>query len=73
LVEEARSMLSDAELPKNHWGEAVNTANFVTNRMVNQQTKKSPYEMMFAKKPRWNDMKRFGQKAYVIIPQQKRR
>lgn len=73
LMEAARSMLSDAKLPSNHWAEAVNTANDVTNRIVNQVTKKSPFEMMFNKKPNWNDLRAFGSEAYVMVPKEKRR
>lgn len=73
LMEAARSMLSDSKLPRNHWAEAVNTANDTTNRIVNQATKKSPYEVMFNKKPNWNELRAFGSEAFVMVPQEKRR
>lgn len=66
-------MISDSELPMNHWGEAISTANYVTNRITNRETGKSPYEVMFGKKPKWNELRRFGCEAYVMIPQEKRR
>ena len=73
LMEAARTMLEDAKLPKNHWAEAVNTANHVQNRILNKQTGISPYEAMFEEKPRWNELKQFGSKVYVMIPNEKRR
>lgn len=73
LMEAARTMLSESGLPKNHWGEAVSTANYVTNRIVNQSTGKSPYEVMFGKKPRWEELRAFGCDAYVMIPKELRR
>lgn len=73
LMESARTMLSESKLPKTFWAEAVNTANNTANRIIRRDTGKSPYEMMFGKPPRWEDMKQFGAEAYVMIPKEKRR
>jgi hypothetical protein len=34
LIESARSMMSHANLPKDFWAEAVNTATFIRNRVT---------------------------------------
>ena len=75
LVEAARIMLTSANLPKNYWGEAVNTANFVLNRIAagKGETRMSPFEKLFKKKPNLLDMHEFGTEAYVMIPAEKRR
>lgn len=68
LLEAARTMLSDSGLPKNHWAEAINHANHVTNRIVNQKTGQSPYEVMFGKQPKWNELRAFGCEGFVMFP-----
>jgi hypothetical protein len=73
LMEAVRTMLEDAKLPNNHWGEALYTANYTQNRIVNKKTGKTPMEMMFGEQPEWHEMKRFGCDAYVMVPYEKRR
>lgn len=73
LVEAARSMITDSGLPKSLWAEAISTANYVFNRVVNVKTKMSPYEIMFHDKPKINNFVKFGCDAYVMIPYEKRR
>jgi transposase InsO family protein len=73
LVEAARTMMNDAKLPMYLWAEAVDTANHVQNRLVNRETLKSPFEILFNKKPRYEQLRRFGCDAYVKIPDEKRR
>ena len=72
LVEAARTMISESGLSKIFWAEAVNTANYVFNRIVSK-TRKSPLEMMFGEKPRIKHFNEFGCDAYVMIPYEKRR
>ena len=72
LVEAARTMLSDSELPKNHWAEAINTANHAQNRIIGKSGH-SPFERFFNKKPTWNELRRFGCEVYAMIPDEKRR
>jgi transposase InsO family protein len=73
LMEAARTMLSEANLPKRFWAEAIHTANYVTNRIVQREKGKSSYEMLLKKKPSYLEMKAFGTEAYVMIPKEKRR
>lgn len=74
LVEKARSMLLEANLSKNMWGEAVLTATYLTNRSPTQVLEKeTPAEMWFLQKPNISKIRVFGCKAYVHIPQEKRK
>lgn len=69
----ARTMLNDANLSKNHWAEAVASANHSTNRIISRGHDKSPYEMLFEKKPKWCEFRQFGCEVYVKVPDAKRR
>jgi len=73
LVEAARSMLDGSGFGKRMWEEAINTANYTFNRMVNKKSVMSPYEAMFNEKPRLKQAHEFGCDAYVMIPSEKRR
>lgn len=73
LVERAKCMLSDANLPKIYWAEAVSTAAYILNRspsrVLNDMT---PEEKWSGRKPNISHMKIFGCKAMVHIPKQQR-
>lgn len=73
LMEAARTVLADSELPKTFWGEAVKYAAFMNNRIVNKKHGKTPLELMFDMKPNFNDLYMFGHPVYVLTPNQKRR
>lgn len=65
LIEMARCMLIDSKLSLKYWGEAVNTANYLQNRLPTRTTKKTPYEMLFNKKPTVEHLRIFGCTAYT--------
>jgi transposase InsO family protein len=73
LMNAARTMLIESNLPKNHWAEAVSLANHTTNRIISRGKDKSPYELMFNKKPKWDEFRQFGCEVYVKVPDVKRR
>lgn len=50
LVKMARCMLLDAGLPYMFWGEAINSTNYLQNRLPTKTTRTTPYE-------RWNGVK----------------
>lgn len=62
LMEAARTMLAEANLPNYFWAEAVNTANYVINRIAvgKKGITKSPYEKFFGKKPNLKILQPFG-------------
>lgn len=73
LVEKGRSLLTDAKLPKNLWGEALLTATYLTNRSItNAVENKTPYEMWYKSKPNVSKLKVFGCQTFVMIPSAKR-
>nr|GEZ45780.1 hypothetical protein [Tanacetum cinerariifolium] len=52
LIEAARTMLADSLLPIPFWAEAVNTANYVQNRvLVTKPQNKTPYELLLGRTP----------------------
>lgn len=73
LMEAARTMLYQAKMKNCWWAEAVNTANFIQNRVISKPTKLTPYEVYYNEKPKLLDLHTFGCDVYSMIPQQKRR
>ena len=72
LGEAALTLLSDSNLPKSFWAEAVNHANYCNNRVVSRNEKVSPLQMFCGNKPDWDKMRKFGSDVYMLIPEQKR-
>nr|GEZ46833.1 ribonuclease H-like domain-containing protein [Tanacetum cinerariifolium] len=61
LIEAARTMLADLQLPTTLWAEAINTACYVHNRvLVTKPHNKTPYELLIGRSPNINFMKPFG-------------
>lgn len=73
LIEGARTMLAGSELPISFWAEAINTGNYVFNRIINKRKGKCPYELMFGIKPSMTNFHEFGCDAYVMVPEENRR
>ncbi|XP_076902964.1 uncharacterized protein LOC143557881 [Bidens hawaiensis] len=60
-------MLSDSKLPLFFWGEAINVACFIQNRVIiNKLLKKTPYEVYYKTKPQVNYFKTFGYPCTLI-------
>ncbi|GJX39624.1 ribonuclease H-like domain-containing protein [Tanacetum coccineum] len=61
LIEAAKTMLVDSNLPTTFWAEAVNTACYVLNRVsVIKPHTKTPYELIRGRTPLIDFMKPFG-------------
>jgi hypothetical protein len=73
LMEAARCMLIDAELDKKFWAEAVNTANYLQNRLPSSAIETTPYQLWHKEKPKVNNLQIFGCKGYAVIPKERRR
>ena len=67
LFEMVRSMLYQSKLGKEFWGEALNTAAYLVNRMPSAD-RVSPYEALYGKPPTMANLRTFGCKAYVQYP-----
>lgn len=73
LVERAKCMLIDAQLPKRLWGEAIATATYIINRSPTKSIEgKTPVEMWSCKKPNVSNIKIFGSQVMAQIPKEKR-
>ena len=66
-------MLFDANLENKYWAEAVNTANYLQNRLPTRATDKTPYELWYSRNPDVGNLHIFGYKAYVHVPKEQRR
>src|SRR5260221_9107614 len=74
LMSTARALLHTADLPKQLWGEAVQTAAYVLNRTANSGSAgKSPPELWTGQKPDLSKLHVFGEKVVFHIPAADRR
>ncbi|CAD7079065.1 unnamed protein product [Hermetia illucens] len=64
----------EAQIHKKYWPEIVCAATYLKNRtLTNTVEKKTPYEMFFGRKPDVSNLKLYGSKVFVRIPEQKRK
>ncbi|MBW0499003.1 hypothetical protein O181_038718 [Austropuccinia psidii MF-1] len=69
-----RTLLHESGLPKEFWGFAFMWASRIQNLIPNSLTKDTaPVELLFNKKPCYDQMRLFGELAYIHIPSEKRR
>jgi hypothetical protein len=65
LLETARALMFQASLPRKFWGECIQTATYIINRLpskvIHNQT---PYEIIFGEKPDYDRMRVLGCLAY---------
>lgn len=74
IMESARTMIKQKDLPRMLWAEAVNTAVYILNRTSHSKNpKQTPFEIWYDKKPDLSHIRVFGSTAYVHVPQQMRR
>ncbi|KAL0882308.1 hypothetical protein ABMA27_000825 [Loxostege sticticalis] len=74
LVERAKCMLLNANLPKHYWAEAIHTAAYTINRSPTRSLSfKTPEEMWSGQKPNVSHMRTFGCDAMVHLPKEKRK
>jgi hypothetical protein len=67
IQEMARVMIHSKNLAQHFWGEAVNTACHIINRVyLRPETNKAPYEIWRGKKPIVKYFKTFGSKCYIL-------
>lgn len=73
LIEKAKCLLFDAQLPKCYWAEAVNMAAYLLNRILSSVTGKTPYELYEGRALDLSKLKMFGAPVMVWVPKEKRR
>jgi transposase InsO family protein len=67
IQEMARVMIHSKNLAQHFWGEAVNSAYHIINRVyLRPETNKTPYEIWRGKKPTVKYFKTFGSKCYIL-------
>ncbi|CAF4951965.1 unnamed protein product [Pieris macdunnoughi] len=67
LMDKARCLMLDANIPAKFWAEAVNTANYLINRSPARALKgNSPYEKWVQRTPSGNHLHVFGNRAFVM-------
>ena len=69
VVERARSMLFDSQLPKRCWAEAVSHAVWLKNRTSTCALpgNKTPHDMVHGEPPNMSNIRQFGCKAWVLL------
>ena len=73
VMEMARCMLHENELPKEFWAEVANTTVFLQNRFLAKFLEdKTPFEVRYGYKSSLNFLKVFGSVCFAHIPQVKR-
>ncbi|KAJ3557078.1 hypothetical protein NM688_g1664 [Phlebia brevispora] len=75
LVEMARSMLCNADLPLSYWGDTILYATHIVNRISTRALPDNitPFEAFTRNKPNAAHLRIFSCKAYVHIPDEKHR
>ena len=56
LMEMARCLLLDAQLPRNLWSYAVRASAYIRNRCFNKRTGMTPYECFIGNRPNVSNM-----------------
>ncbi|KAI5748286.1 hypothetical protein M8J77_023876 [Diaphorina citri] len=73
IIEKARTMLSEANVPKVHWSSAVYTAVYLLNRSYTTCVdNKTPAEVWYNQKPDISNLKVYGCIVYYHVPKQLR-
>ncbi|KAK9119163.1 hypothetical protein Scep_017256 [Stephania cephalantha] len=73
IMEMARCLMCEKNLPSEYWAEASHTAVFLLNRLpIKAVVGRTPYEVWFGFKPFLKNLKVFGCLCFVYVPQIKR-
>ena len=73
LLETSRSMMAHSKVPFEFWAEAMNTAVYLRNRSPTTALKgEAPFEKLFNRKPDVSNLRVFGCKSFMHIPDHQR-
>lgn len=73
IVDKARTMLSEANLNKKYWAEAVNISVYLMNRSPTKAISgKTPYEAWYNRRPNLAHLRIFGCQAMAHVPDELR-
>ena len=74
VMETARCLLADAKIHNRYWPEVVKTAAYLKKRtLANTFEKKTPYEIMMGRKPNIINLKLYGSRVFVRVPEVRRK
>ncbi|KAL0457635.1 UNVERIFIED_CONTAM: Retrovirus-related Pol polyprotein from transposon TNT 1-94 [Sesamum latifolium] len=65
LLEMARSMMAQANLPISFWGDAILTAAYILNRVPSKSIPTTPYELWHGRKPNLEGLRPWGSAGFV--------
>ena len=65
LLEMVRSMMAQANLPIQFWGDGLLTATYILNRVPSKSVSSTPYELWSQRKPNLNELHPWRCAAYV--------
>ena len=73
IMDMARCLLEEANVHKKYWPEIICAATYLKNRtLANTIERKTPYEIFFNEKPDAKNLKLYGSKVFVRVPESKR-
>lgn len=73
VVESAKAMIHNRQLPLYLWADAVHTAVYLKNRTASNVIKGcTPYQLWFGRKPSLGHLRIFGCEAFIHIPKEQR-
>jgi hypothetical protein len=73
IMDISRCLLAEAKVHRKFWPEIVCAAAYLKNRtLANTKEKKTPYEILFGKKPSIKYLRLYGSRVFVRKPEQKR-
>lgn len=68
LMEMARCMIHEKNMPKKFWAEAIYTSSYIQNRCFTKSIEdKTPYELWFGEKPSLENFKVFGSVCFLHV------
>lgn len=73
IVEKAKCLMFDANLPKLYWAEASNMAAYLINRSISAAHGKVPEEVFTGKRVNLSNLKLFGSEVMVHVSVEKRK
>jgi hypothetical protein len=72
LAERTRALLIEHKVPAKLWPDAMRTGNYLRNRVPMSTQDKTPYELMYGRKPEVGHLRVFGCKGLVYRRKQER-
>jgi len=74
IMNSARCLLYEANVNLRYWPEVIRTATYLKNRTFTKSTieDKTPFEIFFGKRPDLSNLKLFGSKVFIRVPEEKR-